>query len=69
MKLISFNKNQVAVNFNKNELYIIQAIMGEIYSEVCVDLGGRRIIKKIEKDEVLLLDKQLKELYDTLNKL
>ncbi|WP_301883395.1 hypothetical protein [Neisseria uirgultaei] len=69
MKLISFNKNQVAVNFNKNELYIIQAIMGEIYSEVCVDHRDFEIIHGIEKDEVLLLDKQLKELYDTLNKL
>lgn len=37
MKLINFEESSVKISLDKDELYIIQAIVGEIYSGVCVD--------------------------------
>ncbi|WP_308034621.1 hypothetical protein [Neisseria lactamica] len=33
MKLINFEESSVKISLDKDELYIIQAIVGEIYSE------------------------------------
>lgn len=37
MKLINFEESSVKISLDKDELYIIQAIVGEIYSGVCVE--------------------------------
>ncbi|ENS9337957.1 hypothetical protein D8L61_11370, partial [Neisseria gonorrhoeae] len=56
------------ISLDKDELYIIQAIVGEIYSGVCVDCRDFEIIHGVEKNKVLLLDKELKKIYDTWDK-
>lgn len=68
MKLIDFERNLVKISLDKDELYIIQAIVGEIYSGVCVDCRDFEIIHGVEKNKVLLLDKELKKIYDTWDK-
>ncbi|HGL4816922.1 TPA: hypothetical protein ACKFDX_001281 [Neisseria gonorrhoeae] len=68
MKLIDFEGNLVKISLDKDELYIIQAIVGEIYSGVCVDCRDFGIIHGVEKNKVLLLDKELKKIYDTWDK-
>ncbi|EPI8021879.1 hypothetical protein ACOP0D_002035 [Neisseria gonorrhoeae] len=49
MKLIDFEGNLVKISLDKDELYIIQAIVGEIYSGVCVDCRDFEIIHGVEK--------------------
>ncbi|HFA6395423.1 TPA: hypothetical protein WMM21_002172 [Neisseria gonorrhoeae] len=68
MKLIDFEGNLVKISLDKDELYIIQAIVGEIYSGVCVDCRDFEIIHGVEKNKVRLLDKELKKIYDTWDK-
>ncbi|EMT9795116.1 TPA: hypothetical protein ACKJ11_002145 [Neisseria gonorrhoeae] len=68
MKLIDFEGNLVKISLDKDELYIIQAIVGEIYSGVCVDCRDFEIIHGVKKNKVLLLDKELKKIYDTWDK-
>ncbi|MBG8577769.1 hypothetical protein EJF87_01620 [Neisseria meningitidis] len=67
MKLIGFEENLVKISLNKDELYIIQAIVGEIYSGVCVDCRDFEIIHGVEKNKVLSLNKYIK-IYDTWDK-
>lgn len=68
MELIDFEGNLAKISINKDELYIIQAIVGEIYSGVCVDYRDFEIIHGVEKNKVLLLDKELKKIYDAWDK-
>ncbi len=49
MKLNDFEGNLVKISISKDELYIIQAILGEIYSGVCVDYRDFDIIHGVEK--------------------
>lgn len=59
MKLIDFEGNLVKISLDK---------VGEIYSGVCVDCRDFEIIHGVEKNKVLLLDKELKKIYDTWDK-
>ncbi|WP_118846987.1 hypothetical protein [Neisseria lactamica] len=68
MKLINFEEGSVKISLDKDELYIIQAIVGEIYSGVCVDCRDFEIIHGVEKNKVLSLDKERKKIYDTWDK-
>ncbi len=61
MKLINFEESSVKISLDKDELYIIQAIVGEIYSGVCVDCRDFEIIHGVEKIKFFLRIKNLKK--------
>lgn len=66
MKLLNFENNHIHVSLSKNELFILRAILSEIYADVCVDSEEFEIIHGIDRNEVLKLNSEFQDLYDKL---
>ncbi|OUI77768.1 hypothetical protein HK18_02885 [Commensalibacter intestini] len=66
MKLVKIKENQSTVILSEDELYIIRSVVGEIYSEVCVDAREFQNIHGTNETEVLNLEEKMREIYDEL---
>lgn len=66
MNLINFENNQLVISLSKDELFIIRAVLSEIYAGVCVDSEEFETIHGIDENQVLKLESEFHRLYDKI---
>lgn len=63
MKILSINNQNSTISLIQDEVFVLRAILGEIYAGVCVDAREFEIIHGVGKDEVDDLQKYFNEIY------
>lgn len=63
MKILSINNQNSTISLIQDEVFVLRAILGEIYADVCVDAREFEIIHGVGKDEVDDLQKYFNEIY------
>ncbi|QOG52975.1 hypothetical protein IBX84_10055 [Neisseria gonorrhoeae] len=68
MKLIDFEGNLVKISLIRDEFQLFQAIVGEIYSGVCVDVEDFEIMSGIRNPQLVQeLEEHLIEAYNIMD--
>lgn len=63
MKILSINNQNSTISLIQDEVFVLRAILGEIYAGVYVDAREFEIIHGVGKDEVDDLQKYFNEIY------
>ena len=66
MDILSINNQNSTISLTQDEVFVLRAILGEIYAGVCVDAREFEIIHGVEKDEVDDLEKYFIEIYEKM---
>ncbi len=69
MNLLKIQADYATISVSKDEVFILRAILSEIYAGVCVDSEEIEIIHGFDKDNVLKIDSEFKILYEKMDSL
>ncbi|HIG0366652.1 TPA: hypothetical protein ACYAC8_000627, partial [Neisseria meningitidis] len=66
MDILSINNQNSTISLTQDEVFVLRAILSEIYAGVCVDAREFEIIHGVERDEVDDLKKYFIEIYEKM---
>ena len=69
MDLLKIQADYATISISKDEVFILRAILSEIYAGVCIDSEEIEVIHGFDKDDVLKVDSGFKILYEKMDSL
>ncbi|UOP00333.1 hypothetical protein LVJ84_10560 [Kingella potus] len=63
MNILSINNQNSTISLTQDEVFVLRAILNEIYADVCVDAREFENVSGVRKHEVENLQQQFIEIY------